>query len=486
MPSDISPRTPAVPGETATDLAAPLLDTVVAISTPPGKGGVAVLRLTGDAAFAVADRVFFPAAGTPLSTVPPRHMAFGMVRDPADGHAIDSALAVRFPGPASFTGEDTVEISCHGGVLITRDVLEACLLAGARQALPGEFTRRAFLSGKLDLTAAEALGNLLDAGNEGQVRLARAGMSGFLSDRAEQAYHALCGVLANLEVGMDFPEEDLSEMSRDELLAATEDAVAQVEALLATYRTGHAIAEGIPTVLCGRPNVGKSALYNRLLGRDAAIVTPFAGTTRDVLTDTVTLGGVTLRLSDTAGLHDTADPIEQMGVDRAHRALETAELVLFLSDGTDPAADERLFFDLAEKAAGAYLLPIRTKCDLMAGTRSHDISATPAPALAAALPLSTLTGEGMDALEAAVRDAFIDGDLATDEQAVVFSARQAAALRASLDALRVAVDGLRMGLPYDLVADDLRAALSPLASLSGHETREDVIHEIFARFCVGK
>ena len=478
MPSDMSFGIDVVAQGIADEIAAPLLDTVVAISTPPGKGGVAVLRLTGPEAFAVADRVVFPAAGVPLSAISPRRMTFGVVRDPADGHAIDDVLAVRFAAPASFTGEDTVEISCHGGVLITRDVLEACLLAGARQALPGEFTRRAFLSGKLDLTAAEALGNLLDAGNEGQVRLARAGMSGLLSDRTEQIYRELCGVLANLEVGMDFPEEDLSEMSRDELLAATEAAARQVDSLLATYRTGHAIAEGIPTVLCGRPNVGKSALYNRLLGRDAAIVTPIAGTTRDVLTDTVTLGGVTLRLSDTAGLHDTADPIEQMGVDRARRALEEAELVLFLSDGTDPAADEALYREIAATAAHACILPVRTKCDL--NTDVH--VTTPANAL----PVSSLTGEGMDALEAAVRDAFIDGGLETAENAVVFSARQAAALRGARDALETAMDGLRAGLPYDLVADDMRAALLPLASLSGYEAREDVIHEIFARFCVGK
>ncbi len=448
-------------------------DTVAAVSTPYGKGGVAVIRLSGEEAVAVAERVFQPVSGAALGAHPPRSAVYGNIRDPLDGRVLDDGLAVVFRAPRSFTGEDTVEISCHGGILVTQRVLEACFAAGARQALPGEFTRRAFLNGKLELERAEALGNLLEAGNDEQMRLARAGMSGLLTSRAEQIYGSLCGVLANLEAGMDFPEEDLTELSRTELRDLCIEAEAEVQALIRTWRTGHAIAEGLPTVICGRPNVGKSAFYNRLVGRDAAIVTDIAGTTRDVLTDTVALGRVTLRLSDTAGLRDSDDPVERIGVERARRAMDEAELVLLLSDSeVDPEAD-RLYGTLTEQ--GKTVLRILTKSDLRS-----------APQVWNGIVLSSLTGEGFDCLTAAVEDAFIDAELRMGEDAVVFSARQVAALREVADTLSVAARNLADDLPYDICADDLRAALAALGTLCGRETGEDVITEIFARFCVGK
>ncbi len=447
-------------------------DTVAAISTPYGKGGVAVIRLSGEDAMAIADRIFFPLRGKKLKAYTPRTAVYGEVRDPDTGAILDDALATVFRAPHSFTGEDTVEISCHGGVLVTRHVLEACLCAGARQALPGEFTRRAYLGGKLDLERAEALGNLLDAGNDEQLRLSRAGMNGLLTDRADGIYATLCGVLANLEAGMDFPDEDLTELTREELLRAVHESIAALKALLGTYRTGHAIAEGLPTVICGRPNVGKSAFYNRLVGRDAAIVTAIAGTTRDVLTDTVSLGRVTLRLSDTAGLRETDDPVERMGVERARRAMAEAELVLLLSDEeVDPAAD---LLQKELEAKEKVVLRVLTKRDLRA-----DIPA-------GVLAVSSVSGEGFDALANAVETAFIDADLRVGDEAVVFSARQAAALRGAIDALRTTADNLALDLPYDICADDIRAALGDLAALCGREATEDVITEIFSRFCVGK
>ncbi len=463
-------------------------DTVAAVSTPYGRGGVAVIRLSGEGAMTVAERVFTPAGGGTLSACPSRTAVYGNLCDPETGEIIDDVLATAFPAPRSYTGEDTVEFSCHGGILVTRHVLEACLCAGAREALPGEFTRRAFLSGKLSLERAEALGNLLDAGNDEQLRLARAGMGGLLTNAASDVYGELCAVLANLEAGMDFPEEDLTELTRAELEAAAREAEARIRALICTYRTGHAIAEGVPTVICGRPNVGKSAFYNRLVGREAAIVTDIAGTTRDVLTDTVTLGRVTLRLSDTAGLRESDDPVERIGVERARRALDEAELVFFLQDGTAPngavpvnAPDEQaLLLTLMER--GCTVIRVLTKADLKEGA--------PAPAFVGGdLPtvvLSSKTGAGFEALREVVETAFIDSGLRMGEEAVVFSARQAAALREAAVTLRTAADNLAIGLPYDICADDIRAAMSELGTLCGRELREDVISEIFSRFCVGK
>lgn len=453
-------------------------DTIAAVSTPYGKGGVAVIRISGDMALAIAERVFAPLHGKVLSQCADRTAVYGLVRDPEDGQVLDDVLCTTFCGPHSFTGEDTVEIACHGGVLVTRNVLEACLRAGARQALPGEFTRRAFLNGKLDLERAEALGNLLDAGNDEQVRLARAGMNGLLTDSAEAVYTDLMAVLSNMEAGMDFPEEDLTEMPREEIREAIGAAEAAIRSLVQTYRTGHAIAEGIPTVICGRPNVGKSAFYNRLVGREAAIVTSIAGTTRDVLTDTVSLGRVTLRLSDTAGLRDTDDVVEMIGVERARKALDEAELVLALtdSDGEDPETEELV---QAQVRKGKTVVRIYTKRDIRSAI---ELPVDGVPTVS----LSSVTGEGFDSLQATVESVFIDGDLRMGEEAVVFSARQAATLRETAAYLRTAAENLDAGLPYDICADDVRGAMGELGALCGREMREDVITEIFSRFCVGK
>ncbi len=453
-------------------------DTIPAVSTPCGKGGVAVIRLSGEEAFTAAARVFFPMSGKPLRDHAPRTAVYGLIRDPESGEVLDDGLCTLFKSPHSFTGEDTAEINCHGGVLVTRNVLEACLRAGARQALAGEFTRRAYLNGKLELERAEALGNLLNAGNHEQVKLARAGMNGLLTDSAEAVYTDLMAVLANMEAGMDFPEEDLTEMPFEDIRAAVEKAERAIRDLVSTYRTGRAIAEGIPTVICGRPNVGKSAFYNRLLGREAAIVTDIAGTTRDVLTDTASLGRVTLRLSDTAGLRESDDPVERIGVERAKQALDEAELVLALTD--DPADDpetEELVKSLA--AQGRSVIRIYTKSDL------RSPGALPSDGIPT-VTLSSVTGEGFDRLKDAVEAAFIDGELRMGEEAVVFSARQAAALRETASCLTAARENLDAGLPYDICADDIRAAMGELGMLCGRETGEEVLTEIFSRFCVGK
>ena len=453
-------------------------DTVAAVSTPFGKGGVAVIRLSGEEAFTTVSRVFCPMGGKALTDHPYRTAVYGLIRDPESGEVLDDGLCTLFKGPHSFTGEDTAEINCHGGVLVTRNVLEACLRAGARQALPGEFTRRAYLNGKLALERAEALGNLLDAGNNEQVKLARAGMNGLLTDSAEAVYTDLMEVLCNMEAGMDFPEEDLTEMPPEDILATVRRAEAAIRSLVGTYRTGHAIAEGIPTVICGRPNVGKSAFYNRLLGREAAIVTDIAGTTRDILTDTVTVGRVTLRLSDTAGLRESEDPVERIGVERAKKALDEAELVLAMTDAEEADPETEALVETLS-GEGKTVIRIYTKRDLYPA-RPHSADGIPT------VCLSSVTGEGFRELTEAVEAVFIDRDLRMGEEAVVFSARQAAALRETAACLGTAADNLEAGLPYDVCADDIRAAMGELGMLCGREMREEVLDEIFSRFCVGK
>ncbi|MBQ9162363.1 MAG: tRNA uridine-5-carboxymethylaminomethyl(34) synthesis GTPase MnmE [Clostridia bacterium] len=458
------------------------LDTVAAVSTPFGKGGVALLRLSGGEAVEIADRAFSPLSGKPLSQTESRLAVYGSII--SDGEVIDDGIAVVYRAPASFTGEDTVEISCHGGVLVTARVLEALISAGARQATAGEFTRRAFINGKMSLTKAEALGNLLDARNEEQLKLSRGGYSDKLTRDAESMYDGMCAVLSNIEAGIDFPEEDLTEMSREEIVSALDKIQHSVCCLLETYRTGHAIAEGIPTVVCGKPNVGKSALYNKLLGRDAAIVTDIAGTTRDVLSDTVTVGKVTLRLSDTAGIRDTDDIVESIGVERARAAIKDAELVLALLDGSRPADgdDEALVTQVAE--LDIPVLWVITKSDL--GTNEKCSALTLLPSDAKPVFISSLTGEGIEELAERINLMYVDEDLRTGEDAIVFNARQSSALKRAAGGLREAVGLLESELPYDICAEGIRSAMSALAELCGREVREDVISEIFAKFCVGK
>ena len=467
-------------------------DTIAAVSTPFGKGGVAVIRLSGSEAISVTDKIFRPKSKryASLAEAPVRSMVYGEIFSPDDPERVlDDVLCAYFPAPNSFTGEDVVEISCHGGVLVTRSVLSACLMAGARAAEAGEYTRRAYLNGKMSLPEAEALGNLLEAGNDEQLRLARSGMKGHLCKAMEEIYGRILTILANLEVGMDFPEEDLTEIPREDMILLLQGIRVELERLQETYRTGHAIAEGVPTVIVGRPNAGKSALYNRLVGREAAIVTDIAGTTRDVLSETVSLGRVTLRLSDTAGLRETEDPVERIGVTRAQNALDEAELVLALFDGASPATKEdiqllRTLQDMTRQ--GKQIVYILTKKDLWQEQEQPPFGTPETATGLGFMPFSAASGYGMETLTSVVEELFIDGSLDTGASAIVFSARQHTALTQGYAALTRAIDALSGYLPYDLCAEDIRDALAALGELSGHSVREEVISEIFHKFCVGK
>lgn len=458
-----------------------MTDTIAAISTPRGKGGIAVIRVSGPAAEEIAERVFSPS----LRSRAPRTAVWGRIYTPLpDGgrEEVDDGVATFWRAPRSYTGEDTLELSCHGGVLVTGAVLEAVLAAGARAAEPGEFTRRAFLAGRLDLAQAESLGLLLEAKTRGQLALSRGGMRGRLGERIAAAGESLRTVAASCMAAIDFPEEDLRGMSRAEMCAAVDRAAADLRNLAGTWRTGRAVAEGIMTVLCGRTNVGKSALYNAILGREAAIVTDVAGTTRDMLTDTAALGGVTLRLSDTAGLRETGDRVEALGIDRARAALRDAELILAVFDAASPLTgdDEALLHDLRGAAGRIVYICNQIDRGVLPETlaRLREMGTT--------VCLSAKTGEGLDALADTVRMCFLDGTLDLAEDAIVTGARQYAALTRAADAAGNALASLRGGLPEDLCCVDLELALAALDEADGRTVSEDIVGEIFSRFCVGK
>ena len=458
-----------------------LYETIAAVSTPRGKGGVAVIRISGHDALSVGDAVF----SKKLSDTEANRAVYGKIYFPMpDGtrENIDDGIATVFRAPNSFTGEDTVEISCHGGVLITERVLAACFAAGARQAEAGEFTRRAYVNGKMRLDSAEALGALLEAKTLPQLTLARSGISGRLAKASDELYDELLTVAAELRADIDFPDEDVSEMTDAELYEKLSHVLTETEKLAKTYTTGRAIADGVSTVICGRTNSGKSSLYNRIVGYDAAIVTDIEGTTRDIITDTVSFGGVTLRLCDTAGIRDSLDPVEQIGIDRARDALYSAELIFTVVDGSQllEKADLELMERISE--AKGYKIAIINKTDLPAAAKSLDFTRN----FDATVSISAKTGEGIDDLAKAVSDAFLSGDVDASTDAIVSTARQYGALVSAEKLLRSALKGIDDGLPCDLVCVDVESALSELASIGGREAGEDMIATIFSKFCVGK
>jgi len=462
-----------------------LNDTIVAVSTPRGKGGVAMLRVSGVDAVRICEAVFKPRDGKKLSQHSARQAIYGQIYAmDADGVRveIDDGVATVFRAPASFTGEDTVEICCHGGILLTETVLSAILAAGARAAEAGEFTRRAFLNGKMGLSSAEALGNLLEAGSREQILLAHSGMNGKTEHRSGEIYAKLRHILASVYVCIDYPDEDLAELSREEILEGLASCEREVRALAETYRTGHAVAEGIKTVICGRPNVGKSSLYNQLVGRDAAIVTEIEGTTRDVLTESTHLGRVTLRLSDTAGLHETQDRVEQIGIDRAHGALGDAELVLAVFDASVPPTTEDVALCELLQSMQCAKIAILNKNDLSSGADANFY----ANYFAHTLSVSAKVGQGMDALTELVEKMFIDGALDFRSDAVLTNARQYAAALKALRLLETATASLKKGFPVDVCCSDAEGAMEALAELDGRAVSEDLVSEIFSHFCVGK
>ena len=458
--------------------------TIAAISTPSGKGGVAIIRISGDDAIRVGDAVFRPRCKRPLSTLAPRTQIYGDILN--GGVCVDDGMATVFRAPKSYTGEDIVEISCHGGILVTRTVLESVLAAGAVPAEAGEFTSRAFINGRLTLTEAEAVGDLLEAKSREQIRLASGASRERLSRYVAEIREGLTSLLSSTFARIDYPDEDLGDFTNEECISGLNDIKIRIERLMATYPTGKAISEGIRTVIVGKTNVGKSTLYNAILGEDAAIVTDIEGTTRDVLTREAPLGRVMLNLSDTAGVRseERADAVERIGIERTRAAISRAELVIAVFDGSRIADDEdiELLKTLADVTCPK--IAIISKSDL---ARKFD---TPLDqhGFDGVIELSVCADElsAVKKLASTVEALFTDEKIAVGECAIVSSARHNASLIRALAFVNAAIEAFASGIYADAAASEIERALGAISELDGRAVTEDVVSDIFSKFCVGK
>ncbi|MBR2319282.1 MAG: tRNA uridine-5-carboxymethylaminomethyl(34) synthesis GTPase MnmE [Clostridia bacterium] len=451
---------------------------IAAISTPAGAAGLGVVRLSGDDAVAVAAKLFRPIdANRPLTALKGYTAAYGHVYD-ADGD-VDDCVALVFRAPHSYTGEDVVELSCHGGRYILQRVLRACFAAGARPAAAGEFTRRAFLSGKMDLTGAESVMDLISAEGKLAAQAALTAREGGIFRCLTSVKEGLLGVAAQFSAYIDYPDEDIPDLDTSAWSETVENSIRTVQKLLATYDTGRILREGVDTAIVGRPNVGKSTLMNLLSGCERSIVTDIAGTTRDIVEETVRLGDVTLRLADTAGIRDTADIVENVGVSRARAKMEQAALVLAVFDGSEPLAEEDT--TLADALQGRAAIAIINKADKPLAVDKDWIAAH----FPHVVTLSAKEHSGVESLTAAV--ASLTGIEKLDAaQPILSTERQRQCAADCLACLREAQDAITMGLTPDAVSVSVDGAINALLELTGERATEAVVEQVFARFCVGK
>lgn len=450
-------------------------DTIAAIATGAQVAAIGIIRLSGALAIPAVDRLFCPASGKSMAEYEDRKLVYGALRS-AEGELLDMCLCTISRAPNSYTGEDTAELQCHGSPVLLRDVLEELFKLGLRQARAGEFTKRAFLNGRMELCSAEAVADLIDAETAQAARNAAGQLSGAISQKTEAIYSSLTDISAHYHAVLDYPDEDIEDFRLEEYVEVLKGAQEQLEALLATFRRGRLMTAGIPAAIVGAPNAGKSSLLNALLGYERAIVADIPGTTRDTIEEKLLLGGLLLRLTDTAGIHKSEDRVERLGIERSRAALKNAELAIAVVDGSKALTDEdRNVISAAECAPQGVL--VISKADLFDIPPAIDTKLK-------TLTLSALTGEGLDRLEAAVRELFPMPPVPAGE--IITNARQAEAIEKALENIRAALGAMQCGATPDIVLTESEGAMSALGELSGRTVREDVTERIFGRFCVGK
>lgn len=445
--------------------------TIAAIATPPGAGGIAVIRMSGDAALDIIRKVYV--GKSDIYAAPTHTVHYGHIIG-KDGTVLDEVLVTIMRAPRSFTGEDVVEIGTHGGIVASRLVLKALIEQGANPAEPGEFTKRAFLNGKIDLAKAEGVIDIINAKTEQAEKVAVDQLGGKLSEKIEDIRKKLLSLAASMQVIIDYPDEELEDVGLSDIGDTAAAEIAEIDKLIESSKRGKLATEGILTAIVGRPNVGKSSLLNLLAGEERAIVTDIAGTTRDVIEESVNLDGVILRLMDTAGIRQTDDTVEKIGVDRSLGSIEKADLVLLVLDSSEPLSEED--YELIEKTSDKKRIIIINKTDI-SDSNNFEIDG---------IEISARTGKGTDELAAEIKRMYEWGEIEKNDAPTVTNMRHVAALRRGREALQNVLSGARANIPSDILSIDLNGAIDALGEITGAVVSDDVVAEIFHNFCVGK
>ncbi|MBC1491199.1 tRNA uridine-5-carboxymethylaminomethyl(34) synthesis GTPase MnmE [Listeria booriae] len=456
-------------------------DTIAAISTPPGEGAIAIIRLSGDEAIQIADRIFY--AQKSLGDVESHTIHYGHIVDPSTGETVEEVMATVMRAPRTFTREDVVEINAHGGIISVNRVLQLLLRNGAKLAEPGEFTKRAFLNGRIDLSQAEAVMDLIRAKTDRAMGVALQQMDGNLSRLIRSLRREILDALAQVEVNIDYPEyDDVEEMTQRMLVEKAQLVRASVEQLLLTAQQGKILREGLATAIIGRPNVGKSSLLNQVIQEEKAIVTDIAGTTRDIIEEYVNVRGVPLRLIDTAGIRETEDIVEKIGVERSRKALQEADFILLVLNQHEPLSveDEALF----EAVAGQNFVVVLNKTDL-----AQNIDVARVRQLAGENPVvetSLVNEAGIAELELAIQELFFAGEIDAGDATYVSNARHIALLHEAIQAIDAVIEGVEAGMPVDIVQIDMTRAWDLLGEIIGESVQDELLDQLFNQFCLGK
>ena len=453
------------------------MSTIAAIATPNASGGIGVIRISGDDAIAVADKVFRAISEKKLCDIKGYTALFGHIYE--NESAIDECVALVFRAPKSYTGEDVVELSCHGGLYVTQKVLRTVFAAGAIPAQPGEFTKRAFLNGKIDLAQAESIMNIISAHGQQALNAAANTLDGKLSEKIAGIAASLTNVAAGIAVWTDDPDEDVPQAHEENVYEVVKNSLAELTKLIKNFDSGKAVTQGVPTAICGHPNVGKSTLMNQLAGYDKSIVTDIAGTTRDVVEETVRLGDIVLHLADTAGIHESDDIVESIGIDRTMKKLDSASLVLAVFDSSQPLDSNDL--ELLERCKGRKAVAIINKTDLGINTDIDKIKEF----IADTVFISAANGDGIEDLKTVIEELLGTAEFDTSA-GILANERQYACCTAAAESLREAITGLEIGVTLDAVNVSIDYAVEKLLELTGEKAREAVVNEVFSKFCVGK
>lgn len=456
-------------------------DTIAAIATGMSSGGIGIVRISGDQAFDVIDRIFRDKDEQTkrLSQAPARRAYYGYIFD--GDEKVDEVLVLTMRGPHSYTAEDTVEISCHGGILVVKKILETVIRYGARTAEPGEFTKRAFLNGRIDLAQAEAVADVIQASNEYALKSSVGQLGGSVSRKIRGIREKILYEIAFIESALDDPEHISLEGYGERLSGILDPVIREVEALLKSADNGRVMREGIRTVILGKPNVGKSSLMNLLLGQERAIVTEIAGTTRDTLEEHMSLSGISLHVIDTAGIRDTEDVVEKIGVERALKAAEEGDLIIYVADGSRPLDDsDRKIIEFIRTRKAIVLI---NKMDLPMEADKKELERLSGKRV---IPVSVKEEQGIEELEQEIKTLFYSGNLTFNDQVYITNVRHKEALEHALSSLNLVKNSIEQGMPEDFYSIDLTDAYEELGKIIGEAVEDDLVNEIFSRFCMGK